>query len=488
LRDRGGFQSRPAFPGRRNNGYFAPSSPALQLCHEYSKSLDNPAYTAIRYSINLDEGVSVETFVIGVSGREILDSRGNPTVEVEVQLVGGAVGRADVPSGASTGAHEAIELRDGDKKRFGGKGVLKAVGHVDQEIAEVVLGMDALDQRAIDRAMCELDGTSNKGRLGANAILGVSLAVARAAANAVGLPLYRYLGGPNARTLPVPMMNILNGGKHALGSSVDMQEFMVAPVGASSFKEGLRWGAEVFHSLKSVLSEQGLNTNVGDEGGFAPSLKSNQAAIELILEAIERAGYKAGSEIAIALDPASTEFYEKGTYNLAGEETKLSANEFVSYLETWANKFPIVSIEDGLAEDDWDHWRALTANIGDRVQLVGDDLFVTNTERLARGIESRAGNAILVKLNQIGTLSETLDAIELAHRSGFNTVISHRSGETADTFVADLAVASNSGQIKTGSLSRVDRVEKYNQLLRIEEELGDDAHYPGASAFKTVAR
>jgi enolase len=432
--------------------------------------------------------VGVETVVIGVSGREILDSRGNPTVEVDVRLAGGALGRADVPSGASTGAHEAIELRDGDKKRFDGKGVLGAVGHVDQEIAEIVVGMDALDQRAIDRAMCELDGTPDKGRLGANAILGVSLAVARAAANAVGLPLYRYLGGPNARTLPVPMMNILNGGKHALGSSVDMQEFMIAPVGASSFKEGLRWGAEVFHALMAVLSGQGLNTNVGDEGGFAPNLKSNQAAIELILEAIDKAGYKAGSEVAIALDPASTEFYEKGTYNLAGEGTKLSANEFVSYLETWANKFPIVSIEDGLAEDDWDHWRALTANIGDRVQLVGDDLFVTNTERLARGIEMRAGNAILVKLNQIGTLSETLDAIELAHRSGFNTVISHRSGETADTFVADLAVATNSGQIKTGSLSRVDRIEKYNQLLRIEEELGDDARYPGATAFKTMAR
>jgi enolase len=429
----------------------------------------------------------VDTVIVGVLGREILDSRGNPTVEVEVHLAGGVVGMAAVPSGASTGAHEAVELRDGDKKRYGSKGVLKAVNHVSGEIAETVVGLDALEQRSVDRVMCELDGTSNKGRLGANAILGVSLATARAAAAAVDLPLYRYLGGPNAHTLPVPMMNILNGGKHALGSSVDMQEFMVAPVGASSFKEGLRWGAEVFHALKSVLAAQGLNTNVGDEGGFAPSLKSNQAAIELILEAIDKAGYKAGSEVAIALDPASTEFYENGSYNLAGEGTKLKADEFVNYLENWANQFPIVSIEDGLAEDDWDHWKALTSNIGDQVQLVGDDLFVTNTERLARGIEERAGNAILVKLNQIGTLSETLDAIELAHRSGFNTVISHRSGETADTFVADLAVATNSGQIKTGSLSRTDRIEKYNQLLRIEEELGDEAFYPGVSAFKTHA-
>jgi enolase len=429
----------------------------------------------------------VETVIVSVHGREILDSRGNPTVEVEVELAGGAFGSADVPSGASTGAYEAVELRDGDKKRYGGKGVLKAIGHVNEEIAEVVVGLDALDQRAIDRAMCDLDGTSNKGRLGANAILGVSLAVARAATNAVGLPLYRYLGGPNARTLPVPMMNILNGGKHALGSSVDMQEFMVAPVGAPSFKEGLRWGAEVFHTLKKVLTERGLNTNVGDEGGFAPSLKSNQEAIELILEAIDRAGYTAGSEIAIALDPASTEFYDEGNYKLAGEGTDLSASEFVEYLKGWTARFPIVSIEDGLAEDDWDHWKSLTSQIGSRVQLVGDDLFVTNTERLARGIKERAGNAILVKLNQIGTLSETLDAIELAHRSGFNTVISHRSGETADTFVADLAVATNSGQIKTGSLSRVDRVEKYNQLLRIEESLGDDAIYPGASVFKPAA-
>jgi len=426
----------------------------------------------------------VETVITRAFGREILDSRGNPTVEVEIELGGGAYGMAAVPSGASTGAYEAVELRDGDKSRFNGKGVLKAVGHVNEEIAEAVVGFDALDQRAIDRAMCDLDGTPNKSRLGANAILGVSLAVARAAANAVGFPLYRYLGGPNARTLPAPMMNILNGGKHALGSSVDMQEFMVVPVGATTFREGLRWGAEVFHTLKSVLSERGLNTNVGDEGGYAPSLKSNQDALELVVEAIERAGYKPGQDVVIALDPAATEFYDDGVYKLAGEGRELTGNEFVDYLAGWTEKFPIVSIEDGLAEDDWTHWEALTEKIGDRIQLVGDDLFVTNTERLIRGIRDRAGNAILVKLNQIGTLSETLDTVELAHRSGFSAVISHRSGETADSFVADLAVATNAGQIKTGAPSRVDRVEKYNQLLRIEEDLGDDAFYPGKSAFR----
>jgi enolase len=426
----------------------------------------------------------VETVITKVFGREILDSRGNPTVEVEVELAGGAIGSFDVPSGASTGAYEAVELRDEDKGRFGGKGVLKAVGHVNDEIAEVVVGLDALNQRAVDQVMCDLDGTPNKGRLGANAILGVSLAVARAAANAVGLPLYRYLGGPNARTLPAPMMNILNGGKHALGSSVDMQEFMIVPVGAPSFREGLRWGAEIFHTLKAVLADRGLNTNVGDEGGYAPSLKSNEEAIQLILEAIDRAGYAAGKDIMIALDPAATELYHEGIYRLEGESKKLTGDEFVDYLADWAERFPIVSIEDGLAEDDWAHWESMTAKIGDRIQLVGDDLFVTNTERLARGIRDRAGNAILVKLNQIGTLSETLDTVELGHRSGFNVVISHRSGETADSFVADLAVATNAGQIKTGAPSRVDRVEKYNQLLRIEEELADNAHYPGGSAFK----
>jgi enolase len=437
-----------------------------------------------------DDGVAafggqknMDTIVESVHGREILDSRGNPTVEVEVTLLGGGLGRAAVPSGASTGAYEAVELRDGDKARFGGKGVLKAVEHVNDEIAGVVVGLEALDQRGIDAAMCELDGSANKGRIGANAILGVSLAVARAAASAVGLPLYRYLGGPNARTLPVPMMNILNGGKHAQGSSVDMQEFMVMPVGAESFSEGLRWGTEVFHALKKVLASRGMNTNVGDEGGYAPSLTSNEEAVEVVLKAIKEAGYEPGRDLVIALDPASTEFFDDGVYDLKGEGRKLTSAEFVDYLAEWTEKYPIASIEDGLAEDDWDAWKALTARAGDRIQLVGDDLFVTNTERLARGITERAGNAILVKLNQIGTLSETFDAIEMAHRAGFNAVISHRSGETDDTFIADLAVATNSGQIKTGAPSRVDRVAKYNQLLRIEEALGESAVYPGTSIF-----
>jgi enolase len=425
----------------------------------------------------------MDTIVESVHGREILDSRGNPTVEVEVTLLGGGLGRAAVPSGASTGAYEAVELRDGDKARYGGKGVLKAVEHVNDDLAGVVIGLDALDQRGIDAAMCELDGTGNKGKLGANAILGVSLAVARAAASAVGLPLYRYLGGPNARTLPVPMMNILNGGKHAQGSSVDMQEFMVMPVGAESFSEGLRWGTEVFHALKRVLASRGMNTNVGDEGGYAPSLASNEEAVEVVLKAIKEAGYEPGRDLVIALDPAATEFFEKGSYDLKGEGRTLKAADFADYLAEWTAKYPISSIEDGLAEDDWDTWKALTAKIGDRVQLVGDDLFVTNTERLARGIKEKAGNAILVKLNQIGTLTETLDAIEMAHRAGFKAVISHRSGETDDTFIADLVVATNSGQIKTGAPSRVDRVAKYNQLLRIEETLGESAAYPGASIF-----
>ncbi len=414
-----------------------------------------------------------------VHAREILDSRGNPTVEVEVYLASGAVGNAAVPSGASTGAYEAVELRDGDKGRYGGKGVQTAVENVNEEIAEVVVGMDPLDQVGIDLLMTEVDGTANKGRLGANAMLGVSLAVARAAAEEVGLPLYRYLGGPSARTLPVPMMNILNGGKHAEGSSVDMQEFMVMPVGAESFAEGLRQGAEVFHTLKKVLAERGLNTNVGDEGGYAPSLESNEAAVQLVLEAIEKAGYTPGDDMVIALDPASTEFYEDGKYKLKGEGRELTSEEMVDFWADWVEKYPITSIEDGLAEDDWDGWKALTEKIGDRCQLVGDDLFVTNTERLKRGIDEGAGNSILVKLNQIGTLTETMEAIEVAHRAGFRAVISHRSGETADTFIADLAVATNAGEIKTGAPSRVDRVAKYNQLLRIEEELADTAVYPG---------
>ncbi len=427
---------------------------------------------------------ALDSIIESIHGREILDSRGNPTVEVEVSLIGGAFGTAAVPSGASTGAYEAVELRDGDKGRYLGKGVLQAVEHVNTDLAEAVIGMDALDQALIDSAMREVDGTPNKGRDGANAILGVSLAVARAAAASAGLPLYRYLGGPNARTLPVPMMNILNGGKHAEGSSVDMQEFMVMPVGAGSFREGLRWGAEVFHTLKKTLHARGLNTNVGDEGGYAPSLASNQEALDLIIEAIEQAGYKPGEDLVIALDPASTEFFEDGKYVLAGEGTTLAADEMVAFLKKWTESYPIVSIEDGLAEDDWDTWSKLTAAIGDKVQLVGDDLYVTNTERLQRGIDEKAGNAILVKLNQIGTLTETLEAIDLAHRAGFRSVTSHRSGETSDTFIADLAVATNSGQIKTGAPSRVDRVAKYNQLLRIEEELGTSAVYPGWKAFR----
>ncbi len=430
------------------------------------------------------EGIgAVHTIVESVFGREILDSRGNPTLEVEVALVGGATGSAAVPSGASTGAHEAVELRDGDKGRYGGKGVLTAVGNVNGELAEAVVGLDALDQVGIDRLMRELDGTPNKGRLGANALLGVSLAVARAAAEAVGLPLYRYLGGPSARTLPVPMMNILNGGKHAEGSNVDMQEFMVMPVGAASFREGLRWGAEIFHALKAVLKERGASTHVGDEGGYAPSLPSNREAVEVVLRAIERAGYRAGEDVVIALDPAATEFYEEGAYRLEGEGRTLLGAEMVQFWTEWVGSYPIVSIEDGLAEDDWATWGELRQGIGDRVQLVGDDLFVTNTERLERGIRERSANAILVKLNQIGTLTETFEAIELAQRAGFAAVISHRSGETADTFIADLAVATNAGQIKTGAPSRIDRVAKYNQLLRIEEGLGYSAGYPGRRAL-----
>ncbi len=421
----------------------------------------------------------LDRMVEAVQAREILDSRGNPTVEVEVFLTSGAMGRAAVPSGASTGAYEAVELRDGDKKRYGGKGVLTAVENVNDEIAEVVVGMDPLDQVGIDMLMVEVDGTANKGRLGANAILGVSLAVARAAAEDLGLPLYRYLGGPNARTLPVPMMNVLNGGKHAEGSSVDMQEFMIMPVGAGTFSEGLRQGAEVFHALKKVLHERGLATQVGDEGGYAPNLESNEDAVQLVLEAIDRAGYKAGEDVVIALDPAATELYEDGSYHLAGEGRTLSSDEMVAFWTEWLERYPIVSIEDGLAEDDWEAWKKLTEAVGDDCQLVGDDLYVTNTERLRRGIDEKSGNAILIKLNQIGTLTETLEAIDMAHRAGFRAVISHRSGETDDTFIADLAVATNAGQIKTGAPSRVDRVAKYNQLLRIEEDLADTAVYPG---------
>ena len=424
-----------------------------------------------------------DTAIESIWAREILDSRGNPTVEVDVTLLDGSFGRAAVPSGASTGQFEAVELRDGDKSRYGGKGVLNAVNNVNSIIAPALQGLSAVDQRNIDQIMIDIDGTPNKGNLGANAILGVSLAVARAAAESAQLPLYRYLGGPNAATLPVPMFNILNGGKHALGSSVDFQEFMVMPVGAPNYGECLRWATEIFHSLRGVLSEQGYSTSVGDEGGYAPSLGSNAEALVLIADAIQRAGYKLGDDVMIAMDPASTELFEDGVYNLRGEGRTLTAEEMIDWYANARAEYPIISIEDGLAEDDWDGWKALTARLGDQVQLVGDDLFVTNTERLARGIREAAGNSILIKLNQIGTLTETFDAIDLAHRNGFTAVISHRSGETSDSFVADLVVATNAGQIKTGAPSRMDRVEKFNQLLRIEEDLGDAGKFAGRSAF-----
>ncbi|GAA5346299.1 enolase [Planifilum fimeticola] len=422
------------------------------------------------------------TTITHVLAREVLDSRGNPTVEVEVYLESGARGRAIVPSGASTGAHEAVELRDGDKERYLGKGVLKAVQNVNDVIAPKLEGMDALEQVAIDRLLIDLDGTPNKGKLGANAILGVSMAVARAAAEALGMPLYAYLGGFNAKVLPVPMMNILNGGKHA-DNNVDIQEFMIMPVGAKSFAEGLRMGVEVFHSLKSVLKEKGLATSVGDEGGFAPNLSSNEEALQTIMAAIERAGYRPGEDVRLALDVASTELYRDGAYHLAGEGVTKSADEMIAYYRELVEKYPIVSIEDGLAEDDWEGWKKLTEALGGKVQLVGDDLFVTNTERLSRGIEAGVGNSILIKVNQIGTLTETFDAVEMAKRAGYTAVISHRSGETEDTTIADIAVATGAGQIKTGAPSRTDRVAKYNQLLRIEEELNASARYPGQAAF-----
>ncbi|MFT9497189.1 phosphopyruvate hydratase [Anaerosolibacter sp.] len=424
------------------------------------------------------------TTIVDVYAREILDSRGNPTVEVEVYLEGGAMGRAMVPSGASTGAFEAVELRDGDKGRYLGKGVLNAVENVNEIIAPEIIGMDAVDQVAIDMEMIELDGTENKGKLGANAILGVSMAVARAAADALGLPLFQYLGGVNGKTLPVPMMNILNGGKHA-DNNVDIQEFMVMPVGASSFREGLRMGAEIFHSLKKVLQGKGLNTAVGDEGGFAPNLTSNEEALEVIIEAIQKAGYTPGKDVMLALDVAATELFDKNenNYNLAGEGVVKTSEQMVDFYEHLVNKFPIISIEDGLDEDDWEGWKLLTDRLGKKIQIVGDDLFVTNTSRLQRGIESKTANAILIKLNQIGTITETLDAIEMAKRAGYTAVISHRSGETEDSTIADLVVAVNAGQIKTGAPSRTDRVAKYNQLLRIEEMLDYTSKYAGMGAF-----
>jgi len=427
------------------------------------------------------------TLIEDLIAREILDSRGNPTVEVDVYLTGGAFGRAAVPSGASTGAHEAVELRDGDKSRYGGKGVLTAVESANELVAAELVGWDALDQAGIDAFLCGLDGTPNKGKLGANAILGVSLAVAKAAAAAVGLPLYRYLGGVSARMLPVPMMNILNGGKHAVDST-DFQEFMILPVGAPSFAEGLRWGSEVYQQLKKVLHGKHYSTNVGDEGGFAPSLGSNAEAVEVILKAIEKAGFKPGQDIYIGLDPAATELYHDGVYNLAKEGRKLAGAEMVEFYADWVTKYPIITLEDGLAEDDWDNWVLLRQRIGDRVQIVGDDLLVTNVERLKLGIERKAANSILIKLNQIGSLTETISAVEMAQKAHWTAVISHRSGETEDTTIADLSVALNAGQIKTGAPCRSDRVAKYNQLLRIEEELADTAVYPGMGAFYNISR
>ncbi len=426
----------------------------------------------------------MDTSIESISALEILDSRGNPTVEVEVLLADGAWGRAAVPSGASTGRHEALELRDGDASRYNGKGVRKAVANVNGPIAEALFGWDATDQRAIDRELLALDGTPNKSNLGANAILGVSLAVAKAAANSLGLPLYRYLGGVHAHVLPVPMMNILNGGAHTGWQSTDMQEFMIMPLGAPTFAEALRWGSEVYHALKSVLKARGYITLVGDEGGYAPALKANEEAVEVILEAIQKAGYTPGEQIALALDPAASELYEDGRYNLRREGRKLSSEEMVAFWKSWVEQYPIVSLEDGLAEDDWEGWKLLTRELGEDIQIVGDDLLVTNPARVQRGIQEGAANALLVKVNQIGTLTETIQAVELCHRAGWRAVTSHRSGETEDATIADLAVALNTGQIKTGAPARSDRVAKYNQLLRIEAELGESAEYAGWGALR----
>ncbi len=427
----------------------------------------------------------MDTMIDVVYGRQVLDSRGNPTVEVEVLLVDGSWGRAMVPSGASTGVHEALELRDGDKNVYRGKSVNKAVENINSEIADLLLGWDATEQREIDLAMIELDGTPNKSRLGANAILGVSLAVAKAAADSTGLPLYRYIGGVHAHVLPVPMMNILNGGAHTGWQSTDAQEFMIMPVGAESFAEGLRWGAEIYHTLRDVIKAKGYTALVGDEGGFAPALKANTEAVDVILEAVEKAGYKAGEQIMIALDPAASEFYdsEKKRYLLRTENRELTGEEMVAMWKSWVEQYPIISIEDGLAEDDWDTWEIMTAELGHKVQIVGDDLLVTNPDRVRKAIKTSASNALLVKLNQIGSLTETIEAVELCHRAGWRAVASHRSGETEDTTISDLSVALNTGQIKTGAPARSDRVAKYNQLLRIEEELGDSAVYAGKNAF-----
>ncbi|MFO7733388.1 MAG: phosphopyruvate hydratase [Candidatus Aminicenantes bacterium] len=423
------------------------------------------------------------TLIRKVKAREILDSRGNPTVEAEVTLGDGAWGRAAVPSGASTGVYEALELRDQDKGRYLGKGVLKAVEHINIDIAEVIVGVNALDQAGVDRAMLTLDGTENKSKLGANAILGVSMAVARAAAASVGLPLFRYLGGSSANLLPVPMFNILNGGVHANWQSTDLQEFMIAPVGAPNFREALRWGAETYHALKGLLKSGGLSTGVGDEGGFAPAFKKNSDAVEIILKAIEKAGYKPGDDIVLAVDGAVSSIYEDGFYNLRTENRKIKADEMVRMYEDWVGKYPLKVLEDGLAEDDWEGWKLLNKTLGDRIELVGDDLFVTNVKRIARGIEEEAANAVLIKLNQIGTLTETVAAIEMARKAGWGAMVSHRSGETVDSFIADLTVAMGTGHLKTGAPCRGERVEKYNQLLRIEEDLGSNAVYAGRNAF-----
>ena len=426
----------------------------------------------------------MSTLIEDLIAREVLDSRGNPTVEVELFLEGGATGTAIVPSGASTGSHEAVELRDGDVSRYGGKGVLTAVKNVNEVLRPELLGTDALDQVSLDRLLVELDGTPNRSKLGGNALLGVSLAAARASADEVGLPLYRYLGGAGARLLPVPLVNILNGGKHAIDST-DFQEFMIAPVGAPSFREGLRWASEIFHALGKILHDEGFATTVGDEGGYAPSLGSNEDAIGAVMRAIESAGYSPGEQVAVALDPATTELYSAGRYVLEREGRNLTGDELIDFWADWAERYPIISLEDGLAEDDWEGWTALTGRLGDRLQLVGDDLLVTNTQRLERAIRERCANSILVKLNQIGTLTEAIEAVEMAQRAGWTAIISHRSGETEDTTIADLAVALNTGQIKTGSVSRSERIAKYNRLLRIEEELGDAAEYPGATAFSS---
>ncbi len=420
--------------------------------------------------------------IVDIIGREIMDSRGNPTVECDVLLESGAMGRAAVPSGASTGSREAIELRDGDKARYGGKGVLKAVDNINTEISEAILGLDASEQAFLDRTLIELDGTESKSRLGANAMLAVSIAVAKAAAEESGLPLYRYFGGSGAMSMPVPMMNVINGGAHA-DNNLDLQEFMILPLGAKSFSEALRCGAEVFHALKGLLHDRGLSTAVGDEGGFAPSLKSHEEALQLLIQAIDKAGYEPGTQVALGLDCAATEFYKDGVYHLDGEGLKLSAADWTNMLSTWADKYPIVTIEDGMSEGDWDGWATLTKQLGRKVQLVGDDLFVTNTRLLKQGIERGIANSILIKVNQIGTLTETFAAIEMAKRANYTAVVSHRSGETEDTTIADIAVGTNALQIKTGSLSRSDRIAKYNQLLRIEEDLGDVADYPGRAAF-----